>query len=472
MGGLLKFGASGVRAGKVSAGPAALLRGMMLVGSLCGLAGAQVAIKGKTVHTMAGEKIANGVVVITGGKIAAVGPQGSTPIPAGYEVMEAAVVTPGLVDPRGTAGLTGIYNGPHDSDQLENSSAIQPELRALDAYNPQEKLVQWLREFGVTTLHTGHAPGKLISGQTIIVKTTGNTVEEALVRSPAMISATLGPQANEPGGKSPGTRGKQVAMLREELLRAKEFIEKRAKAGEKAAATDDAKAGDAKPGEKPTEKRAETQAEHAPAISGAGGAQAKPATPPTPAAPDRNLHTEMLADVLDGKVPLLICANRAQDIESALRLKEEFGFKLILESGAEAYLLLEQIKAAGVDVIVHPSMQRAVGDGENQTFENAARLHAAGIRVAIESGYEDYVPKSRVVLLEAAIAAANGLTFDQALATITIDAARILGIDARVGSLAAGKDGDVAMYDGDPFEYTSHCVGVVIGGKVVSREKR
>jgi len=97
---------------------------------------------------------------------------------------------------------------------------------------------------------------------------------------------------------------------------------------------------------------------------------------------------------------------------------------------------------------------------------------SAGIPVALQSGFEAYVPKTRVVLFEAALAAANGLSFDQALRTITIDAAEILGIDARVGSLEVGKDGDVALYDGDPFEYTTHCLGCVIEGEVVSDVKR
>ena len=100
------------------------------------------------------------------------------------------------------------------------------------------------------------------------------------------------------------------------------------------------------------------------------------------------------------------------------------------------------------------------------------KLVEAGILVAMQSGYESYVPKTRVVLFEAAMAAANGLAFEQALASITIDAARILGIADRVGSLEVGKDGDLALYDGDPFEYTSHCVAVVIEGKVVSDAKR
>ncbi|HKD99605.1 MAG TPA: amidohydrolase family protein, partial [Planctomycetota bacterium] len=102
----------------------------------------------------------------------------------------------------------------------------------------------------------------------------------------------------------------------------------------------------------------------------------------------------------------------------------------------------------------------------------AAKLRAAGIPVALQSGFEGYVPKTRVVLFEAAIASSHGLGFDGALRSITIDAAKILGIDRRVGSLEPGKDGDLALYDGDPFEYTTHCVGVVIEGEVVSDRPR
>lgn len=117
-------------------------------------------------------------------------------------------------------------------------------------------------------------------------------------------------------------------------------------------------------------------------------------------------------------------------------------------------------------------MMRAYGEMENMTFELASRLRKAGIPIALQSGYESYVPKTRVVLLEAAIAAANGLSFEEALATITIDAARILGVADRVGSLETGKVGDLALYDGDPFEYTTHCTHVVINGRVVSDKPR
>ena len=168
----------------------------------------------------------------------------------------------------------------------------------------------------------------------------------------------------------------------------------------------------------------------------------------------------------------MITAHRAQDINNALRLAREFNMEVWLDGGAEAYLLVDEIKQAGVPVIVHPTMIRPNGEYENFSFETAATLAKAGIPIALQAGYEAYVPKTRVVLFEAGMAAANGLSFQQALNAITIDAARLLKIDDRVGSLEVGKDGDVALYDGDPFEYTSHCIGVIINGKVVSEIKR
>ncbi len=388
---------------------------------------AQIAVHGKTVHTMAGATIEDGMLVIEDGKITAIGRADQIAVPKGFRVLEAPVVTPGLIDAHSTVGFSGIFNVPHDQDQLEHSSPIQPELRAIDAYNAQEDLIEWLRSFGVTTVHTGHAPGELMSGQTLVAKTAGNTAAAAVIVEARAVAATIGPQAQKTGGKSPGTRGKTMVMLRAELIKAREYLEKTRRA---AAAPDKGE--------------------------------------PLP----RDLKLETLARVLSGEQPLMITAHRAQDIASALRLAKEFEIKIWLDGATEAYLLLDEIKAAGVPVIVHPTMQRAFGEQENLSFETASKLVAAGIPVALQSGYEAYVPKTRVVLFEAALAAANGLKFDQALRTITIDAAKILGIENRVGSLEVGKDGDVALYDGDPFEYTSHCVGCVIQGRVVSDKIR
>ena len=383
-----------------------------------------VAIRGEQVHTMAGPAIADGVVVIDDGKIVAVGPVASTPIPEGFPVLTAKVVTPGLIDARSVVGLAGYMNQPHDQDQLDRSAPVQPQLRAIDAYNPGEVLVAWLRGFGVTTVHTGHGPGALVSGQTMIAKTVGNTADEAMIVPQAMVAANLGPAALAEGGKAPGTRAKQIAMLRAALLAAKE-----AEAPRAAGKGKDAKAG--------------------------------PNKPPS-------LEMQTMRDVLARKLPLLVTANRAQDIMSALRLQQEFGIDLVLDGAAEAYLLTDQIKAAGVKVILHAPMVRQYGEFENASFTTGSVLKTAGITFAYQSGFEGYVPKTRVVLFEAGVAAANGLAWNDALASITIDAARVIGMDKRIGSLEVGKDGDVALFDGDPFEYTSHAVGVVIDGKPVS----
>jgi len=384
---------------------------------------AQVAVRGETVYTMAGPPLKDGVVLVVDGKITAVGPAAEVAIPAGFKILKAKVVTPGLIDAHTVLGLSGILNQKQDQDQLEHSAPLQPDLRAVDAYNPQDELIPWVRGFGVTTVHTGHAPGELISGQTMIAKTTGNSVGEAVRVSEAALAVTLAQSARKSDKKSPGTRAKMMAMLRQELVKAQEYLRKR----------------ETEEGEK------------------------KPA---------RDLKLENLAKVLQKKIPLMITADRAQDIENALRLAREFGFRLWLDSAAEAYLLVEPIKKAGVPVILHPTMARSFGDRENLSFETASVLMKAGIPVAIQGGYESYVPKVRVVLYEAAVAAGHGLTFEQALSTITIGAARILGIADKVGSLESGKDGDLALYDGDPFEYTSHCIGVVIEGRVVSDRPR
>lgn len=378
------------------------------------------------------------VVVITEGKVAAIGRADATPIPAGHTLLHARVATPGLVDARCTLGLSGIFNSPHDSDQLERSAPIQPELRAIDAYNPLEPLVEYVRSFGVTTVHTGHAPGELVSGQTIVVKLVGRTADQAVLKSPAMIAATLGPSSQKTGGQSPGTRAKQVAMLREHLIRAAEY---------------------ARRGSGPPPDPADDPPDR-------GGEEREPFRG------QRDLRLDMLADVLAGNVPLLVTANRAHDIAAALRLAEEFNFRLVLDMAAEAYLLTDRIAQARVPVILHPTMYRATGETENLSFETAATLRRAGVRFAIQSGYESYVPKTRIVLFEAALAAAHGLSFEQALAAVTIDAAAILGVDHRVGSLEPGKDGDIALYDGDPFEYTTHCTAVVIDGQLVSHRPR
>lgn len=401
---------------------------MLLAASLAAQS-QDIAVRGETVYPVTGTPLENGVVIVRDGKIAAVGAADRVRIPNGMQVVDAAVVTPGLIDARSVVGLAGYMNQPDDQDQIERSEAIQPELRAIDAYNAREELVSWLRSFGITTVHTGHAPGEVISGQTMIVKTTGDTVADSIVVPRAMVAATLGEGAvvaNGNGRKSPGNRSKAVAMLRAELLKARAYADKRRGSGE-------------------------DEEEDPPA---------------------RDLRLDALASVLDGETPLLITAHRHNDIMTALRVADEFGFRLVLDGAAEAHQLLGELKEAGVPVLIHAPMARAYGERENMSFTTPAKLAEEQIPFAFQSGFESYVPKTRVVLFEAAIAVQHGLSFERALAGLTIEAAKILGIDDRVGSLEVGKDGDLALYDGDPFEYTSHAVGTIIDGVQVSELRR
>jgi len=404
-----------------------VLRSISVALSFCAAAsfGQDIAVRGERVYTSAGDPIDNGVVIIRAGKIAAVGPASEVSIPGGMDVVDATVVTPGLIDAHTVVGMVGYLSQAGDQDQLEHSAAIQPDLRAIDAYNAREPLVEWLQSFGITTIHSGHGPGEVISGQTLVAKTTGETVADAVIEPVAMVAATIGEGAvmsGDGGRSSPGTRAKVAAILRAELIKASAYAKKRA-----AAADDDEK---------------------------------EP--------PPRDLRMEILADVVAGEIPLMVTANRHNDIMTALRIADEFDIDLVLDGASEAYLLLDEIKAAGVPVIVHPAMARAGGEQENLSFTTPAKLMAAGIPVAYQSGYEGYVPKTRIVLYEAAITLAHGVTFEQALGAITIEAARILGIDDRVGSIEVGKDGDLALYDGDPFEYTNHAIGTIIDGVRVS----
>jgi len=377
---------------------------------------AQIAIRGDVVYTMNGDPIENGVVLINGKTIEQVGTADEITIPEEYEVYSGEVITPGIIDARSVVGLAGMFNYEHDQDQLELSNPVQPELRAIDAYNPREGLIDFLLGLGVTTLHTGHAPGALSSGQTMIVKT-GGPYKEAIIDSSRMVVFTLGPRVTS-NFSTPGTRSKSIAMLRSEFIKAEEYAQRR-------------KNND-------PERR-----------------------------PSRDIKLETLVKVLNGDLTALITAHTATEILAALRIADEFGFKPVLAGASEAYLVMDELKEKDITVIIHPTMIRTFGDAQNASFETAAKLHEAGIPVVFQGGYESYVPRTRVVHYEAAIAVANGLPFEKGLSSVTIDPAHLLGIDDRVGSLETGKDADVVIFDGDPFEYLTNVKTVIVNGKVV-----
>lgn len=377
-------------------------------------ASTQIAITADTVYTMEGEPLINGVVLIRDGKVAGVGQATDMVIPDDYERFQGVVVTPGLIDARSVVGLAGYYNQDHDQDQLERSHAMQPDLRAIDAYNAREELVGFLLQNGITTVHTGHAPGAIVSGQTMIVKTDGPTVDEVLLDAATALAITLGPGVSN-RFDTPGTRSKGIAMLRQELIRASEYAGKR---------------------------RYEDPARR----------------------PGRDLRLDALARMLDGQMFALVSAHHSHDIISALRLQREFGFPMLLEGASEAWLVLDEIREAEVTVILHPSMVRLRGETGKATFTTARKLSEAGIPFVFQSGYESYVPKTRVALFEAAVAVGFGLDRVDALHALTTTPARLFGLDDRLGSLKPGKDADLVIFNGDPFEYTSRPTHVFVNG--------
>jgi imidazolonepropionase-like amidohydrolase len=357
------------------------------------------------VHPVSGPAIESAYVHVSNGKIVSLGKAADAP--KGLPVLTAAVVTPGLIDAHSTVGLSGASNTPADQDQDEKTDPNQADIRVLDGFNPDETLLEFVRREGVTALHVVPGRANVIAGQTAVFRAAGRTAEAMLIKAPAGLLVNLGevPKATYPG-RLPTTRMGTAALLRTALAKAKT------------------------------------------------GKDAK---------------SEALALALERKIPVLFAAHRQDDLRTALRLAEEFKLNARLELGTEAYLMTDDLARAKVPLVLHPPMQRLGNSLEtmHSQLTTAQRLADAKIPFAIGTSFEGYVPKTRVLRHEAAIAAVNGLGHDRALRAITLDAARLLGIDASHGSLEPGKTADLVLYDGDCFEHATHVTHTFIGGRVV-----
>jgi imidazolonepropionase-like amidohydrolase len=369
----------------------------------------------------------DGVVLIEDGKITAVGPSERVSVPPDCQRFRAKVVIPGLIDSKGSVGLSGLYNVEADQDQDEATNPNTAELRVLDSFNPHEPLLAFARSYGVTTVQVSPGEVNPIAGQAGIFKTLGDNSEQMSLRPVSAMVFNLGERPKGVYGerrKAPATRMGTAALIREALLDAQNYIQKW--------------------------ERWESLKSKDPAKM-----------------PERDLKMEALAGVLNGTTPAIFVAHREDDILTALRLAREFQLTPILSQATEGYLVRDAISRAGVPVLVGPTLQRLDAlETNNATLENAALLAEAGIPIAFSTGFEGYVPKQRVLLFEVAIASVNGLGFERALRAATVEAARILGIDDRVGSLEKGKDADLVLFDGDPFEYTTHVEAVLVNGLI------
>jgi imidazolonepropionase-like amidohydrolase len=381
----------------------------------------RIAVLAGRIHTVAKGTITDGVVLIENGKVKAVGTRKEIAIPVQTPVLTVPVVTPGLIDAHTVVGLSGKWNVNADQDQDELSDPNQADLRVLDAFNPAEPLLQFLREQGVTVVHAVPGRANVIAGQTGIFRTHGRTIDEMKLRFPAGLLINLGevPKRSYPN-KQPLTRMATASLVRTALAQADGYRTKL------------------------TAKDPDKQ-------------------------PARNLKHEAMQLLLDRKVPALFSAHRADDLATGLRLASEFNLQAQLHLATEGYLIPDVIAAAKVPVVVHPTMQRA--GSQMETFHsflgNATVLADRKVPLAIGTAFEGYVPKTRVLRHEAAMAMTHGLGFDRALSAITIDAAKILGIEDRFGTIEPGKVADLILYDGDPFEHATHVTHTVMDGKVI-----
>jgi imidazolonepropionase-like amidohydrolase len=371
---------------------------------------APLAITGGRVLTMAGPPLERGTVVIRRGKIESVSPGGA--LPAGARVIDAAggYVLPGLVDCHTQVGISGDFVGP-DTD--ESVQIVSPEMRVVDAIYTYSSEFLRAREAGITTVGVFPGGKNLIGGQGAAVKTSGRTLDEVLLRSFAGLKLSLGEEPKREGG-SPRTRMGEMAILRKTLREAGQFGKKGKETGVL-----------------------------------------------------EEMKNRPLEELMAAKVPGWIQALRATDIENSLALAREFHFPLVLVYAHESGRLVEEIRKAGVPVVVTP-VKSMWYRWEKETYDPAtpARLAAAGVLIAVSAG--EGSPYGVAALpIYAAYAMRWGLGEDDALRAITINPARILGVESRVGSLEPGKDADVVLFRGHPLDVRTRVDRVWIGGEVV-----
>jgi len=382
---------------------------------------ARFAIAAGLIHTSAGAPIVDGVILVNQGKIEAVGTRDKVAIPDGIPVRKALVVTAGLIDSSTTVGISGGLNVAADLDQDEQSDPNNADCRVLDAFNPDDGLLEWFRRNGTTTVHVTPGRRNVIAGQTAIFRAKGTTAQSMALQTPAGILVNLGEVPKESaGGKLPTTRMGTALLLRN-------------------------------------------------AFQQAAALAAKKAAAPADKAPPPNLKAEALIPALERKIPVYFAAHRADDIETALRIAAEFKLDARLCLATEGYLMANRIKDAKIPVIIHPAMQRAGSTMEtmHSYLGSAAVLADKGVPILMGTSFEGYVPRTRVLRYEAAVAMANGLGTTRALQSITLDAAKSLGIADKLGSLEVGKIADIVLYDGDPFEYGTQVLATIMDGKVV-----
>jgi imidazolonepropionase-like amidohydrolase len=390
-----------------------------------------LAFRGARIHTVSGVTLESGVLVVRDGKIEGVGAEGRVAIPENARIrdLSGSVLIPGLVDTHSHIGVYPRPRVPANADGNETSDPIQAIARAIDAISPFDPGIRMALAGGVTTANIMPGSANVIGGQTAYVKLRGDTVESMLIDSSGISGGMKLANGENPKrsygetGKAPTTRMALTALQRQAFVRAQEYQR--------------------------------SWEEH----------RAKRKGP----APKRDLALEPLVEILEGRRTVHFHTHRADDIMTALRLREEFGFDLVLQHATEAYKVADAIAASGVpaSVIVLDSPGGKL-EAAQFTLANAAILERAGVPVAIHS--DDPITSSRLLLRSAALSVRAGMSEAGALRAISLDAARMLRLDGRLGSLEVGKDADFAVLSGPPFStYTKVLETWIDGVRVFDR---
>ena len=382
-----------------------------------------VAIRSGHVVPITGEPIDGGTVLILDGKIAAVGPDAEVSVPEGVRTVDAAGrwVLPGFVEAHGHLGVHEEGDGWEGNDTNEMTDPNGARLRALDAINPADRGFADALAGGVTSAVIKPGSGNPIGGQTVAVKCWGRSVDEMLIREPVSVKSALGENPKRVYGEKkqlPSTRQGVAAVIRDAFTRAQDYRARR---------------------------------EHA-------AAEGKPF--------ERDRTLEVLVRVLDGELPWCQHTHRADDIATALRLADEFGYRVVINHGTEAHLLADEIARRQVPVISGPLFTtRSKVELRHRTLANPGILTRAGVKVAITTDHP--VIPINFLVHQVTLSVKEGLEREGALRTITVNPAEILGLDDRIGALKPGLDGDVVIWSGDPLDVMSRALTVFVDGREV-----
>ena len=390
-----------------------------------------LAIVNGKVLTITNGTLDEGVVLIEEGKIKAVGKD--IPIPEGAEVIDAKgkMVTPGLIDSHSHLAVFGEPSVWANSDGNEVTDPITPHLRGIDALNPNDPAIKDVLTGGVTTVYTGPGSANLIGGTGFAMKLRGRTVDEMVIPGTEAMKMALGENPKRVYGqgqkRAPNTRMGNAAVLREALVKAQNYMNKMEKAQEK-------------------------------------GKSEENSTPP-----ERDLKMEALGRVLRREIKARIHAHRADDIMTAIRIAEEFNLDYINEHCTEGYKIADILGARKVRATVGPSlMSRSKMELLDVSLANPGILAKAGVTVAIQC---DSTSGTRWLACHTGLAVREGMPEDLTMEAITIVPAQILGIDDRVGSLEVGKDADLVIWNGHPFNTLTVAEKVFIEGELVYERK-